>query len=143
MGWMPICLAMGNTTGISTTAAGSPSRTMPNAMTMTDTASRKSHGVACRSGSSSPSRAGTPSMGPADVDGGADEAEPGQRVLADLLHPEEADGGQVEPRGDPGHDVAEENAGQHVDHRDEHQRGDDDVGRPHHRAAEDSHARGS
>jgi hypothetical protein len=42
---MPICLEIGNTTGISTTAAGSPSSTIPNSMTSTETATRKSHGV--------------------------------------------------------------------------------------------------
>src|SRR2546426_5459643 len=40
-GWMPICLAIGNTTGMSTTAAGSPSSTMPKSMTRTDTARRE------------------------------------------------------------------------------------------------------
>src|SRR3972149_4091385 len=53
-GWMPISLASGNTTGTRTTAAGSPSSTMPNMITMRLTATRKSHGVPCRGPSSSP-----------------------------------------------------------------------------------------
>ena len=44
MGSMPISSAIGNTTGISTTAAGRPSSTMPNIMVISAVHSRNSHG---------------------------------------------------------------------------------------------------
>ena len=62
IGWMPICLAIGKTTGTSTTAAGRPSSTMPKRITIIDTASMNSHGVPCSGCSRLPSIAGTPSM---------------------------------------------------------------------------------
>ena len=42
IGWMPIRSAIGNTTGISTTAAGRPSSTMPNIMVMNAVPNRNS-----------------------------------------------------------------------------------------------------
>jgi len=65
-----------------------------------------------------------------DPDRGADEGHPAERVLADFLHPEEIDTRQVEARGQLRHHVTEEDARQHVDHRDEHEDGDDELGDP-------------
>src|SRR5216117_1767802 len=48
-----------------------------------------------------------------DSDRGADEGEPDERGLADLLHPEEIDARQVERGREPGPDVAQEDAQQH------------------------------
>src|SRR5439155_12447523 len=75
----------------------------------------------------------------ADADGGADEGQPGQRVFADLFHPEEAHRRQVERRRDPGHHVAQEDADEHVDHGHDHQRRHHDVRRPADDAKEGGH----
>ena len=57
---MPIRVAIGNTTGISTTAAGSPSSTMPNTIVINATPSRNSQCGASSGFSNSPSSSGTP-----------------------------------------------------------------------------------
>ena len=48
-----------------------------------------------------------------DADRRADQGEPAQRGLADLLDPEEVDRIDVEPVGDRQHDVAQEHAEEH------------------------------
>ena len=63
----------------------------------------------------------------------------GERVLADLLDPEEPHGRQVESCGHPGHDVAQEDAEEHVDHGDQHEHGDRDVGQPGEDAQDGAH----
>ncbi len=74
-----------------------------------------------------------------DADGGADEREPRQRVLADLLHPEEADRREIEPGRHPRHHVAEEDSQQHVDHRHQHEDGDRDMRQPGDGAEDETH----
>ena len=63
----------------------------------------------------------------AHADRRADQGEPGQHHLADLLDPGEADRIDVEPVRHLDHDVAQEDADQQVDDRGDQQEGDDDL----------------
>ncbi len=60
IGLMPMRVAIGNTTGISTTAAGRPSSTMPNTIVISATPSRNIQCADSSGFSNSPSSTGTP-----------------------------------------------------------------------------------
>ena len=60
IGSMPIFSAIGKTTGISTTAAGSPSSTVPNIMVISAVTIRNSQGIDLSGPSTSASNFGTP-----------------------------------------------------------------------------------
>ncbi len=64
----------------------------------------------------------------AHADRRADQGEPGQHHLADLLDPGEADGIDVQPVRHLDHDVTQEHADQQVDDGGNQQQGDDDPG---------------
>src|ERR1051325_122682 len=63
-----------------------------------------------------------------DADRRAEERHPREAELADLFHPEEGNARHVEEHRHLRHHVAEEDAAQHVRHREQHEGGDDDVG---------------
>ncbi len=57
----------------------------------------------------------------------ADHRQPGEAELADLLDPEEIDRVEVEKIGDLDHDIAQENAREHIGDREHQQRRYDDL----------------